>query len=119
MAQHGLQGWPRKKRRGICDDGRESLAHMLMFPEHGIAGFIYPTVLSNSHAKGRAHLFGPGLPEPVQEEIDGPVPDTLDFDDWHTGSLRMAVRKPNQSVDLAWQGTRIQFEGHFEAKHPP
>lgn len=106
-------------RHRMRDGGRESLAHMLMFLEHGLAGFIYPTVLTNGHAKGRACLIGPALSDPVQEEIEGPVPDTLDFDDWHTGPLRMAVRKPHQSVDLAWQGTRIQFEGHFEAKHPP
>lgn len=39
-------------RHRMRDGGRESLAHMLMFPEHGLAGFIYPTVLTNGHAKG-------------------------------------------------------------------
>jgi len=32
-------------RHRLRAGGRESLAHMLVFPEHGIAGFIYPTVL--------------------------------------------------------------------------
>lgn len=106
-------------RHRMKDGGRESLAHMLVFPEHGIAGFIYPTVLTDGSAKGRACLFGPALSEPVQEQVEGPVAETLDFDDWHMGPLRMRVVKPHQVVDLSWNGDRIQFEGRFEAKHPP
>lgn len=106
-------------RHRMKEGGRESLAHMLIFPEHGIAGFIYPTVLTDGTAKGRACLFGPSLPEPVQEQVDGPVPETLDFDDWHTGPLRMAVREPHKIVDLSWEGPRIRFDSRFEAKHPP
>lgn len=101
------------------EGGRESLAHMLIFPEHELAGFIYPTVLSDGSAKGRACLFGPALPEPIQEHVEGPVPDSLNFDDWRTGPLRMQVREPHKVVDLSWEGSRIQFKGHFEAKHPP
>jgi len=106
-------------RHRMAAGGRESLAHMLMFPEHGIAGFIYPTVLTDGHAKGRATLFGPGLADPVHEQIDGPVSDSQNFDDWHTGPLRMSVRVPHETVDLSWSGSRIQFDGRFEALHPP
>lgn len=106
-------------RHRMREGCRESLAHMLMFPEHGIAGFVYPTVLSDGFAKGRASLFGPGLPEVIHEQVEGPVPDTLDFDDWETGPLRMAVREPHRRVDLAWHGERIRFDGRFEALHPP
>ena len=106
-------------RHQMSRGGRESLAHMLMFPEQGVAGFIYPTVLADGVAKGRATLFGPALPEPIHEQVEGPVPDSLDFDDWHTGPLRMAVRKPYHEVDLSWDGPRIRFDGHFEALHPP
>lgn len=105
-------------RHRMKPGGRESLAHMLMFPEQGIAGFIYPTVLSDGFAKGRASLFGPGLREAIHEQIEAPVAETLDFDDWHTGPLRMAVREPHKTVDLAWDGQRIQFDGRFEALHP-
>lgn len=106
-------------RHRMQPGGRESLAHMLMFPEQGIAGFIYPTVLSDGFAKARASLFGPGLQEPVHEQIEAPVAETLDFDDWRTGPLRMAVREPHKSVDLSWKGPRIEFDGRFEALHPP
>lgn len=106
-------------RHRMRDGCRESLAHMLMFPDLGLAGFVYPTVLSDGSAKGRAALFGPGLKDPIQEQVEQQVPDSLGFDDWKTGPLRMAVREPHKEVDLAWHGDRIRFTGHYEALHPP
>ena len=90
-----------------------------MFPEEGIAGFIYPAVLNDGFAKGRASLFGPALPSPIHEQVEGPVADSMNFENWHTGPLRMAVLDPYRKVDLAWQGARIRFDGRFEALHPP
>lgn len=106
-------------RHKLREDGRESLAHMLMFPEHGIAGFIYPSIRATGPAKVRTYLFGPALPEPVIEEVEADVPDGMDFDDWRTGPLVMAVREAHRIVDLDWKGERIQFRGRFEAMHPP
>lgn len=105
-------------RHTMGPDGRESLAHMLMFPELGVAGFIYPTVRADGHAKGRASLFGPALLEPVHEQVEQVVPDAMNFDDWHTGPLRMRVIEPHLRVDIAWEGERINFLGHYEAMHP-
>ncbi|MGQ0698606.1 MAG: DUF7064 domain-containing protein [Panacagrimonas sp.] len=106
-------------RHRMRHGGRESLAHMLMFPEQGIAGFIYPTVLEDGYAKGRATLFGSSLPEPIHEQVDEQVAATLNFDDWRTGPLHMSVREAHQRVDLSWDGARIKFHGQFEALHPP
>lgn len=107
-------------RHRMREGCRESLAHMLMFPELGIAGFLYPSVHSDGFAKGRVALFGPGVGnEPVQEQVEGQVPDSLNFDDWQHGPLRMAITRPHHTVELAWRGERIQFEGQFEAFHPP
>jgi hypothetical protein len=106
-------------RHTLAEDERESLAHMLMFPEHGIAGFIYPTMKGSGPAKARAALFGPGLAAPVQEEVELPYPEAMDFGDWQLGLLRMAVRDPHQQVDLAWHGQRIHFNGCYQALHPP
>jgi len=106
-------------RHKLRPDGRESLAHMLVFPELGITGFIYPSVRANGHAKGRASLFGPALAAPIHEEVEQQVPDAANFDDWHTGPLHMQVLEPHKKVRLAWHGTRIKFDGVFEALHPP
>ncbi len=106
-------------RHKLRPDGRESLAHMLMFPEQGIAGFVYPTVRAAGPAKGRAYLFGPALPSVVAEEIEVPVSADLNFDNWQTGPLLMAVREPHRTVDLKWDGPRIKLDLHFEAMHPP
>ena len=48
-------------RHKMVPDGRESLAHMLMFPEQGIAGFIYPAILGTGETRVRACMFGSGL----------------------------------------------------------
>ena len=106
-------------RHRMKPGSRESLAHMLVFPEQGIAGFIYPTVLTDGFAKGRATLFGPGLAAPIHEQIEEQVSESMNFDQWKSGPLRMAVIEPHQRVDLAWHGTRIRFDGRFEAMHPP
>lgn len=106
-------------RHELRPDGRESLAHMILMPEHGIAGFVYPTMRATGNARCRAYLFGPSLPEAVTEEIEEPLVDDMDFDDWRVGPLLMAVRQPHQSVDLRWKGQRIDFESRFEALHPP
>lgn len=105
-------------RHALSAGDRESLAHMLMFPELGVAGFIYPTVRAGGQAKGRASLFGPALTEPIHEEAEESVPDGMDFGDWRTGPLRMRVIAPHQSVEIAWAGDRISFQGHYEALHP-
>jgi hypothetical protein len=105
-------------RHALRADGRESLAHMLMFPEHGIAGFIYPTMRAAGPAKARAALFGPALTAAVTEEIEQKIPPGADFADWSTGPLHMAVRDPHRIVDLAWNGDRIGFAGTYEALHP-
>lgn len=106
-------------RHALRPDGRESLAHMLLFPDQGIAGFIYPSVRAGGQGKGRAWLFGPALPNPVQEEIDEQVSDDANFDDFRLGGLHMAVREPHKVVDLKWDGPRFKFDGHFEALYPP
>jgi hypothetical protein len=106
-------------RHQMREGCRESLAHMVIFPDIGRAGFVYPTVLSDGTAKGRATLFGPGLPEPIHEEIQQQVPPELGFEDWRTGPLTMSVKKPHEQVDIAWHGDRIQLSGHYEALHPP
>jgi hypothetical protein len=106
-------------RHRLRPDGRESLAHMLVMPEHGLAGFIYPTMRATGNAKGRACLFGPSLSEPVAEDVEEPVSDDLDFDRWQVGPLSMAVQRPHEQVELRWKGRDIDFEGHYEALHPP
>ena len=91
---------------------------MLMFPELGVAGFIYPTVRSDGHAKGRASLFGPSQAAPIHEEVEELVPAGMDFDGWRTGPLRMRVIEPHRSVEIGWEGDRISFAGRYEALHP-
>jgi hypothetical protein len=105
-------------RHKMAADGRESLTHMLVFPEHGIAGFIYPTVRANGLAKCRVTLFGPAIEGIVQEEAESLVPDDMDFDNWRVDGLFMAIREPHRVIDIRWDGPRIQFDGRYEAMHP-
>ena len=106
-------------RHKMAEDGRESATHQFVLPQYGIAGFYYPTVRANGHAKGRLHLFGPALDAPIEEEVEQVVSDDMDFDDWRFGPLLMAVREPFKTIDLGWAGDRVQFEGQWTAIHPP
>jgi hypothetical protein len=105
-------------RHQLRPDGRESLAQMFVFPEDGIAGFVYPSVCADGQAKGRGSLFGPALPELLYEQAEETTPEAMNFDDWRTGPLRMRVVEPHRKVDIAWDGTQITFDGHFEAMYP-
>jgi len=106
-------------RHKLHDGGRESMAHMLMFPELGIAGFIYPAVLSDGQAKVLATLIGPGIDGDIHEQVASQISPAANFDNLQLGPLHMAVGEPYQSVELAWMGERFQFRAKFEALHPP
>lgn len=105
-------------RHKMAPDGRESLAHVMVLPDLGLAGFIYPTVRADGLAKGRCRFFGPGLPEPVEEEFEEFVPSDMDFDAWRAARVDMSIIEPHRIVDLAFRGDRIRFEGRFTALHP-
>ena len=105
-------------RHKMAPSHRESLAHMMMFPEHQIAGYIYPAVMGNGEITVRAHVFGPGLAEPIREEFHGVIPDDMGFDNLKFGPMTMAVTDPYKTVDLVWEGERIKISGRFEATHP-
>jgi hypothetical protein len=105
-------------RHKLAPDGREAFAHMLMMPEQGIAGFIYPSLHATGPAKARTHLFGPGLVTPIIEEAEAEYPPEMDMGDWRTGPLNIAVKEPHKAFDLNWNGDRLQFEGRYDALHP-
>jgi len=105
-------------RHKLTPEGRESLAHILLFPEHQIAGFIYPSVLGTGEAKAIACFFGPRWSEQLVESVEGRVSDDMNFDDWRLGPLHMEVAEPYKRVNLEWKGERIKFKGSFTATHP-
>jgi len=106
-------------RHRLAPEARESLAHILLIPEHKIAGFIYPAMLGTGEAKAIACFIGPDFPDQLIEVAEGPIPDTMNFDDWRLGPLRMQVAEPYKRVELEWAGERIRFRGTFTATHPP
>lgn len=106
-------------RHKLAPDARESLAHILVMPEHQMAGFIYPSMMGNGDARAIACFFGPNFPDQVIETHDAPAPDAMDFGDWRFGPLHMQVVEPYQRVDLEWKGDRIKVKAQFEAVHPP
>jgi hypothetical protein len=106
-------------RHTLAENGRESLAHIFLMPEHGMAGYIYPSMLGTGDARAMACFFGPGFPEQIEESVDGRISDDMDFADWRLGPMRMNVVKPHKTVKLAWAGERIKVEAEFQATHPP
>ncbi len=106
------------ERHKLAPNGRESLAHVFLMPEYGMAGYLYPSMLGTGQARGMASFFGPGFPEQVQETVDGPIPDDMMFADWRLGPLHMEVAEPYKTVNIAWNGDRIKVKATFEATHP-
>ncbi|WP_374409888.1 hypothetical protein [Novosphingobium colocasiae] len=105
-------------RHKLAPEGRESLAHILLMPEHNIAGFIYPTMLGTGIGKSTACFFSPDFPEQIVEVVESPVADDMNFDDWRHGPLHMQITEPLEQVNIAWNGERIRFNGSMTATHP-
>lgn len=105
-------------RHKLKPEGRESLAHIVLLPEHNMAGFIYPTMLGTGDGKSTACFFGADFPEQIVEVVESPVSDDMTFSDWRHGPLHMEVAEPYKRVNLEWAGERIKFKGTFTATHP-
>lgn len=105
-------------RHKLTQEGRESLAHILLMPEHNIAGYIYPTVLGTGIAKATACFYKPDSDDQIVETVESPVSDDMGFEDWRHGPAHMQVIEPYKRVNLAWEGDRIKFKGEFTATHP-
>lgn len=105
-------------RHKLALNGRESLAHIILIPEHNIAGYIYPTVLATGEAKATACFLSPDFPDQIIEQVEGAVPEDMDFDDWRLGPLHMQVIEPFKRVDIEWAGERIKFKGQITMTHP-
>lgn len=105
-------------RHKLAPSGRESLAHIFLMPEYGMAGFLYPSMLGTGEARAMASFFGPGFPQQVEETVNGPIADDMMFDDWRLGPLHMEVAEPYKRVNIGWNGDRIRVKAAFEATHP-
>ncbi len=105
-------------RHKLAQNSRESLAHIFLMPEHQMAGFIYPSMLGTGEAKAMACFFGPGFPQQVEEIVEGPIADDMNFDNWQLGPMHMEVAEPFKRVNLEWNGDRIKVKASFEATHP-
>ena len=98
---------------------REAVALMLQLPERGIAGFIYPWIKSNGAASASVMLFGPGLPEQIEERFEEvQVDPAMDFYDWNVQGLSLRIVEPHVSADYRFQGDRVKIDCRFEAMHP-
>lgn len=98
---------------------REAFVYMLLLPEHGIAGFIYPWINADGTASAATCLFGPALEAPIEERFEHvAVRADMDFYDWRVGGLTMKIDQPHVSADVSFHGTRVKIDARFEALHP-
>ena len=107
-------------RHDLNNDGqaRDSLALMLIVPEQGIAGFVYPTVNGEGLAVTTVCLFGGPLESPVLEQFSEMVSADMDFYNWQTGGLILKIGEPHKTLDVSWRGERIDVDFHYQALHP-
>jgi hypothetical protein len=103
-----------------ADHCREAAAFMFQLPEQDIAGFIYPWVDNKGLAGGAVYVFGDGVHTPIKERSDKvPVPEGMDFKNWHAGGLSMRLGEAHKRVDLSFKGDRVSIDCCYEAFHPP
>lgn len=98
--------------------GREALAYMFSKPEIGLAAFIY-TWVDQGVACAAAKVCGPGVGADIEERTaEIQVADSMDFYNWEIGCLSHRIDEPLVSVDLSFQGEKIQLDCRFDALHP-
>lgn len=103
---------------------RESLAYLLPLPDLGLGIIVYTWVhAAGRDGKGRAGsmaiVYGPGVDDTVSEVADGVlVPDSMGFDAWEVGHVRLRMDAAMMSTHLAFAGERIQLEYDFEGINP-
>lgn len=98
---------------------REAIALMLQLPERRIAGFIYPWINADGTAGASISLFGPGLPDAIEERFEAePVSAEMDFYDWQVRGLRYRIDEPHRSATYNFSGDRVKIDCRFEAFHP-
>jgi hypothetical protein len=105
-------------------DVRESLSFPIPLPGHELGVIIYTWV----HAQGRdgqgragaaAVAYGPGLPTPLFEVVDGlHVPDEMGFDRWEVGPLQLTMPEGPGRPHLRFAGEHISADVTFDALHP-
>ncbi len=98
---------------------RESLAFIIHEPANGIGGFLYTWVNGVGLAGSAVCLFGDSIgADPIFEVRDGiPVPDDMDFLNWHVGGLILRLNEPLHSASVRYQSDRVEVEYEFTANH--
>ncbi|MEZ5689271.1 MAG: hypothetical protein R3E21_10890 [Caenibius sp.] len=106
-------------RHKLAPESRESLAHILIFPDEKTAGFIYPSMMGTGEAKAVACFISPHINDQLIETVEGTIPDDMNFDAWQLGPCRMEVEEAFKRVNIEWNGDLIKVTGNFTATHPP
>ncbi len=103
------------------DTARESIPYTFHVPELGIAGLTYTWVSHKGEAGAAMALFGPGIgAQPVAQYLaDRPVPNDMDFANWHIEGFQMKQDLAFQKAEIRWQGDDVLLEFRFEGSHPP
>lgn len=103
---------------------RESLAWLLPLPKHELGIILYTWVhAQGNNGKGRAGAaaiaYGPNLPQPIFEVVDGIfVSDDMGFDRWEVGPMRLVMRDGMRHSHVVFHGDRVAVDYKFEGLNP-
>lgn len=98
---------------------RESLVWVLPAPEPDLTTFVYTWVSSAGLAGAALAVFGRSLSEQVFEKVDGvQVEETMGFEDWEVGPLRMRLSPNGMNSSVRFTGSRIALDVEYEGFHP-
>nr|WP_223204809.1 hypothetical protein [Gordonia jinghuaiqii] len=99
---------------------RESIVWVIPRVAEGVTAFVYTWVTSQGTGGAALSVFGDAVGEQIFAKVDQvPVADSVGFDDYRVGPLRMALDPNGMTSSVTFRGERVGIDLEFEGLHQP
>jgi len=114
-----LPGDDLRHRAKEGDKARDSLFWQMILPDHALGFQCYLYLTGAGKAGFNLILWGEDRKPYVLDQVQGDVPDTMDFDDFRLGNL--CVRQPadQKSARITYQSDKVELDYRFQGIHAP
>ncbi|SMH54758.1 DUF7064 domain-containing protein [Mesorhizobium australicum] len=108
-------------RHRAADGGRarDSLFWQVIMPDHELGFQCYLYLTGTGKAGFNLILWGTERKPYVLELVQGDVPDTMDFDDFRLGDLRVRQPADQKTARIAFESDKVKLDYSFEGFHAP
>ena len=98
---------------------RDSLFWQMILPEHELGFQCYLYLTGAGKAGFNLILWGTDKRPHVLELVQGEVPETMDFDNFHLGNLHVRQPADQKSAHVTFESDKVKLDYRFEGFHPP